>query len=90
METCVNRLLQAPKRPVTDNVTGEQAVWGARIGIIFRVQAAVLADGASPADVFAQADEQGVVFVEQAGVKWQIRREELLVSIIAFITRGKS
>jgi len=55
---------QALVLPAADSGAGVLTDGANAIGCCFRIQAAALADGIFPADVFGQANEQGVVFVE--------------------------
>ena len=74
---------------VADTGAGELADGRVTIGCCFLIQAAALAGGMGPANVFGQPNEQGMVFVEQRGVGWQIRRKEQLIGRIAVDSRGQ-
>ena len=49
-----------------------------------------MAKGAVAADILTEADQQGVVFIEQPNIGWQIIHKELLVGSIAIVIRSQT
>jgi hypothetical protein len=61
-----------------------------RIGLADVVEAALLAKGAATADILTQADQQGVVFIEEPGIRRQIIHKKGLIGTVTVAIRGQA
>ncbi len=54
------------------------------------IEAALMTERLFTADILAQTDQQGMVFIEQPGIGWQIFHKKCLVGSIAATIRGET
>ena len=60
----------------------------AGLGAAYVIEAAMPTAGTAAADILGQANQQGMIFIEQSGISGQVIHKEALISRIAIAIRG--